>query len=180
MRSTGYGLAAIGFYAAHAAHYLWRRQPENLLWVCHLGALAVGVGWLLGWPTWNAVGTFWLTLGFPLWIVDLATGGEFIPTSILTHGGGLVLGVLGLRKLGLPSGAWWKGAVPLALLHLVCRWATPAASNVNLAHAIHPGWESFFPSHFVYLLSLLGLYTLIAASLQVGLRRSGFAPKGPR
>jgi hypothetical protein len=168
------GLAAVAFYLAHATESLLRRQPDNLLWVCNLGALAVGIGLLLGSPTLNAIGTCWLVFGLPLWIYDLAKGGEFLWTSALTHGGGAIVGFVGLRKLGLPRGAWWKATVALGALNLFCRVATPAAQNINLSHAPYPGWEGMFPSHLVYLVSLLGVFAAVAAALEFGLPRLGF------
>ena len=168
------GLAALAFYAAHAVDSILRRQPDNLLWVCNLGALAVGIGLLFGWPAWNAVGSFWLVLGLPLWIYDLVKGGEFLWTSTLTHGGGLVVGFAGLRKLGVPRGAWWKATVALGALNLACRALTPPRQNINLAHAPYAGWENTFPSHFVYLVGLLALFAAVAAALQFGLPRLGF------
>jgi len=167
------GLAAIAFYIAHAVESLLRREPDNLLWVCNLGALAVGIGLLCGFPALNAIGTYWLVAGLPLWIYDLAKGGEFLWTSMLTHAGGLAVGFFGLRKLGLPRGVWWKASLALGALLLLCRMATPPKQNINLAHSPYPGWETTFPSHLVYLASLLGLFAAVAAALQFGLPRLG-------
>lgn len=168
------GLAAVAFYLTHAVDSILRRQPDNLLWVCNLGTLAVGIGLLFGSPNLNAIGTYWLVVGLPLWTYDLVKGGEFLWTSMLTHGGGLVVGFIGLRKLGLPSGGWWKATAALGALNLVCRVATPPKQNINLAHAPYPGWETTFPSHLVYLVSLLVLFAAVAAALQFGLPRLGF------
>jgi hypothetical protein len=168
------GLAAMAFYVVHAVESLLHRQPDNLLWACNLGALAVGIGLLMGSPTLNAIGTYWLVPGLPLWIYDLAKGGEFFWTSLLTHAGGLGVGFYGLRRLGLPRGAWWKATTALGALVVLCRVATPPKQNINLAHAAYPGWESTFPSHLVYLVSLLALFALVGATLQFGLPRLGF------
>jgi hypothetical protein len=167
------GCAEIMCYAALVVQYAQRRQLANALWACHLGALAVGIGLMLRWPACIAVGTYWLTLGVPLWVYYLATGGEFLVLSLLTHAGGLA-GYAGLKKLGLPEGIWWKAALAIVLLHVVSRWVTPPEENVNLAHAIHPGWESTFHSHTVYALALLALTIGVFVMLQFGLRRLGF------
>ncbi|HEV3027145.1 MAG TPA: hypothetical protein VG457_06200, partial [Planctomycetota bacterium] len=151
-----------------------RREPDNLLWACNLGTLAVGMGLLFGSPTWNAIGTYWLVPGLPLWIYDLAKGGEFLWTSVLTHVGGLGVGFFGLRRLGVPRGGWWKATAALGALVAVCRVATPPKQNINLAHAPYPGWETTFPSHLAYLGALFALFTLVWASLQFGLPRLGF------
>ena len=172
------GALGVAFYAVHAGQYVLRRQPENALWVCHLGALAVSVGLLFRWPAWIAVGAFWLALGVPFWILDLWSGGEFLPTSLLTHVGGLALGIWGLKRLGLPDGAWWKGVGALVAVNLFCRWATPPEQNVNLAHRIYEGWASTYSSHLFYLITLLALYAAVMVGLQFGLRRLGFKRPG--
>jgi len=127
-----------------------------LLWSCHLGAALVGIGLLSSSATTNGIGLLFLCMGTPLWMMDLAGGGEFYPTSSLTHVGGLAIGLYGARRLGLPSGAWWKAVVALITLILICRLVTPPRANVNVAFAIYPGWEKVFSSHLVYLATMMG------------------------
>jgi len=149
------GLLGLAFYAAHGTVHVLRGHPEDLLWVCHLASLAVGIGWLSSSPTANAIGVMWLSFGLPLWALDLATGGEFFPTSALTHVGGLALGVLGVRRFGMPPGAWWKAILALAAVQQLCRWTTPVEANVNLSRAVWKGWERAFPSYPAYCALLL-------------------------
>jgi hypothetical protein len=169
-------LLGVGFYAAHAAHELAAGWPESLLWACHLASLAVGVGLLLRRPAWIAIGLMWLVLGLPLWAIELAAHGGFEPTAALTHVGGLVLGLLGLRLLGLPGQCWWKAAATLAVLYFVSRWTTPEDANINLAFAVWPGWEPYFPSYGAYLVAMALLCVLSFAGTEYVLRRAGFAP----
>ena len=56
----------------------------------------------------NAVGLLWACFGLPIWLLYTFTGGEFMPTALLTHVGGLVIGIYGVRVLGLPRGSAWK------------------------------------------------------------------------
>jgi len=151
------GLAALGCYAMHAAFHLIHGRPEELLWSCHLGAALVGVGLLCSSATTNGIGLLFLCMGTPLWLMDLAGGGEFYPTSCFTHLGGLAIGLYGARRLGMPSGVWWKAVVALVTLILVCRLVTPPRANVNVAFAIYPGLEKVFPNHPVYLVTMLCL-----------------------
>lgn len=155
--SRGWGALALAFYAIHAGHHLLRGHPEDLLWACHLGAVCVGVGLLARLPAVNAVGFLWLATGDVLWLVDLASGGEFIPTSLFTHGGGLALGALGLARFGMPRHTWWRATLAFLVLQQLCRSATPAQANVNLAHAVWSGWEEFFPSTLCYQIMLLAI-----------------------
>jgi hypothetical protein len=170
------GLLCFVSYAVHGWHYVARRQEANLLWFCHLAALAIGLGLLVRSPTLNAVGFLWLCVGTPCWLLYLASGGELVAGSVLTHGVGLAAGAVGLRRLGLPAGAWWKALVALAIVHALSRVVTPPAENVNLAFAVWSGWESWFPSHVVYLARLTTVSAAVFLAVTWALRTSGFAP----
>lgn len=170
------GAAAICFYAAHAVYYLYRRQPEHLLWICHLGALVLGIGLVMRQGTLNAVGTLWLLVGLPLWFYDLTKGGKVPPTSFLTHIGGPILGLIGVKKLGMPTGLWWKALVGIVPIYGLSRLLTPPDANVNLSHAIYPGSEAWFPSYPVYVASLAALYAGAALLFQAIARRLGCKP----
>jgi len=137
-RTRWLGLLGVLLYAGHAGRRALLGHPEHLLWMCHVGALLVATGLLAHAATVNAIGTHWLVVGLPLWLADLARGAEFFPTSILTHVGGLLLGLIALRALGMPRGAWWTSAVALVALAAVGRALTPADDDVNLAFTVLP------------------------------------------
>ncbi|MHC4199146.1 MAG: hypothetical protein ACYSU0_04080 [Planctomycetota bacterium] len=168
------GILAVVCYGIHASRRLAQEHPEELLWACHMGALAVGVGLLCRWRSCLAVGFLWLTLGIPLWGLNVLAGGNFLPTSPFSHLGGWIVGALGLRETGLPGRTWWKASAALVPLFFLCRWATPEEANVNLAFAIWPGWEKCFPSHSVYVLAVLALSTGVFLATEVALRKLGF------
>ncbi len=173
-RYGGLGLAAIAFYAFHAGYYLLvRHEPANVLWACHVASVLIGLGLIVGSPTLNAVGFLWLMVGIPLWVIDLATGGELLATSLFTHVGSPIVGAVGLRRLGLPRGSWAWALVALFALHVLCRFVTPTRANVNLAHAIWPGWEALFPSHLAYVAFGFALSGAIFVVSQLLMRRLG-------
>ncbi len=146
IRRIALGLIAIGCYVLHAIVQTAAGTPENLLWACHAAALAVGVGLLLRIPMLVAIGTLLLTIGVPAWLINLAAGGAFYPTSILTHLGGWTCGVLGLRWGGCyPRHAACGTLIFFAGLMLAARLCTPAAANINLAHA---PWK--IAAHFIH------------------------------
>lgn len=136
------GVAAIGCYALHASVQIAAGRPYNLLWACHVAALAVGVGLLLRLDTLAAAGTLLLTVGIPSWAASLATGGEFFPTSLATHLGGWTCGVLGLRSKRFPEYAACAAVALVGALLVAARLWTPATPNVNLAHRV---WEPLAP-----------------------------------
>ena len=171
-----FGLAALGCYAIHAGFHVLNGRPEEALWMCHLGAALVGIGLLSSSTTTSGIGTLFLCVGTPLWVMYLAGGGEFYPTSCFPHLGGLAIALYGVRRLGLPSGTWWKAVVALAVLILVSRLVTPAHANVNVSFAIYPGWEKVFPSHPIYLAAMIVLAAGYFLAFEYALRR-WLAPK---
>jgi hypothetical protein len=79
-------------------------------------------------------------------------------TSTLAHVGGLAVAIIALSKYRMDRTAWrWAFGWYLAI-QLSSRFLTPANLNVNLAHAIQPGWEQAFGSYWIFLLAL----TLVA------------------
>jgi hypothetical protein len=170
-RTNVFGVIALAGYGVHATFHLWRGEPEDLLWVCHLAAAIVGAGLISRSASVIGMGTLILCMGTPLWVLDLAQGSEFMPTSLGTHGLGLVLGLWGVWKLGMSAGAWWKAALAIVSSIIVSRLLTPAPSNVNLAFAIPPGMDRYFTSHFVYLAFMVSISCAYFWIVEVLLRR---------
>lgn len=165
------GVGALLCYAIHAGSHVLAGRPAEALWACHVATLLVGVGALLESSSWVAVGVLWLAFGNPLWILDLLTGGEFLLTSPLTHVGGLLLGLLALRRLPPPGVLWWKAVLAFAALLAVTRLVTPRSANVNLAFAVASGWEKIFPSYPLYLSLLLAAGAATFFVVELGIRR---------
>lgn len=166
-----WGFAALGCYAIHGAFHLLNGRPAELLWMCHLGAAIVGVGLLKSSPTLNGIGTLFLCVGTPLWVMYLAGGGEFYPTSCVPHIGGLAIGLYGVRRLGIRAGTWWQAVLSLIALILICRLVTPPAANINVAFAVYAGVEKIFPSHPIYLAAMMTLSAAYFLICEYVLRR---------
>ena len=151
------GTVAIASYAAHAMVHLSRGEPQDLLWACHIAALLVGIGLVYRSPTINAIGLLWSCFGTPLWILDLATGGEWMPTAFLTHAAALGCGIVGVRRLGMPRAAAVKAVAAFAPLWAVTRAITPQWANVNIAFSVYQGWQRWFTSYPPYFALLIAL-----------------------
>jgi hypothetical protein len=171
------GAIAIACYAIHGADRLWHHDPWDLMWACHVGCLLVGVGAIARMPVAIAAGVLWLSFGVPLWFLDLATGGDFLPTSTFTHVGGLAVGIPILARTGWPRGAWWRASLLLMGLMLLTRLVAAPAGNVNLAFRVWTGWEGTFPSYgpyFALLMTCAALtflfveYVIVAALNRIG------------
>ena len=165
------GIAALLCYAVHCGVHLYRGRFADSLWGCHVARVLIAAGALSARATLAAIGVLWLCFGNPIWILDVATGGELLPTSLFTHVGGFIIGILVLKRLGVPRNAWWKATLAFLGLLGVTRLLTPRAANVNLAFAVASGWETTFPSYPIYILLLVsaGAVTFFAAEL--GLRK---------
>ena len=157
--------AALACYTAHAAVHLWRGEPYDLLWGCHVAAVLVGAGLWTSNGALNAIGLLWACFGLPIWLIYTFAGGEFMPTAILTHVGALALGIAGVRLLGMPGGVWWKAVAAYLALWAVTRLVTPPRANVNLAFGVWPGWEDRFASYPIYFATL---FTAGALTFLVG------------
>jgi hypothetical protein len=90
--SIALGMVAVSLFATREIVFIFRGQSGNGLWACYVALLQIGVGLMVRSAASNAVGTFWLTVGFPLWIVDMLAAGSTESTSVLTHISGLILG----------------------------------------------------------------------------------------
>lgn len=155
-RSEILGAIAIASYVIHAGVHLSSGNPHHLLWMCHLASLLVGFGLLCRWPNATVVGFLWSCVGTPLWILDTVTGGEWYTTAVLTHGSGVVIGFIGVRRLGLPRAAAFKAVAAYVPLWAITRAATPPSANVNVAFSVYEGWQTWFTSYPPYLVMLLG------------------------
>lgn len=165
------GLLALAFYLAHAIDLLRLHPPEVLLWSCDVAAFLVAVSLLGGFARINAAAGIVLLAGLPLWVVDLASGGEFRPTSPLIHVGSLALGIAGMRRLGVPRASGVVAVLVMAGATLAARFTGSVEENVNLAHAVQPGWEGTFPSHGIYLAALGTVVAAVCIGLEPVLRR---------
>ena len=172
------GIAAIVGYVIHGAVHLHRGEPYDLLWGCHIAALLVGFGLLLRSPAMNAIGLLWSCFGSAIWVLDLMTGGELMPTAVLTHVGAFVIGIYGVHILGIPRWSALYALVSYFGLWMLTRAVTPAAPNINLAFHVQPGWEKYFPNYAMYFFTLFAGGFATFAIAEPLTRR--FAPPSPR
>ena len=168
--SSWLGLLAIAFWSTHATTHLVRGTPEHLLWVCNVAGLVVGLGLLTGWRWLAATGTLVLLVGTPSWFVNLFIRGTFLPTSLLPHFGGLILGLVGFKLLGPPHGDWPKALGLVALLLLISPLLTAEADNVNLVNGVWPQTADWWPVPGPPILSALGIWAILLAALEYAIR----------
>ena len=167
----------LALWLVHAVDLVLRGDAHDLLWICNVAGPVLAFGALRSSPSLVGVPLLWLCFGTPLWILEMATGGEIMPSSFVSHLGVLVVGLFVVRRLGFPRGAWWKAVAAQVVLLLLSRLVTPPAANVNLAHQVWAGWEDLFPSYAVYFAVLLAGSAVLYAALEALLRRLAPAPE---
>jgi hypothetical protein len=173
------GGLALGCYLAHAVDCVLRGHVEDLLWTCNVASAVIALGLLARRPAITAPGTVVLAAGMPLWVADLAAGGEFIPTSIFTHVGSLAVGIWSARADGIPRHTWWRALVGMAALQVVTRAVTPPAANVNMAFSVYAPARALTTSYPLYWTVSAVLFAGAFAALSHFGRLLARAPRSP-
>jgi hypothetical protein len=161
-RSVDFLLAALAFacFASHAAAHIAEGHPYDVLWVCTVSSLLIGAANLARSAQLNAIGLLWLTLGVPLWLIDMASSHQWMPTSFVTHTAGPVLGLVTAWRLGFPRRSWWKALAAHVALQQFTHLTTPPDRNINVAFAVHPTalpLTTSYPLYWSVMLVICGL-----------------------
>jgi hypothetical protein len=147
------------FFLAQGVHY-WRiDQLGHMFWMCNVGNLLLAMGLFLEKRRVVRLASIWMIPGLLVWFVYVVlTWGVFL-TSTLAHLGGLAVALIALSSYRMDRTAWRWAFGWYLMVQLGSRLATPSELNVNLAHAIQPGWETSFGSYWTFWITL----TLVAA-----------------
>jgi hypothetical protein len=153
------GFALLGvlpalFFLAYFAFVLERGKAADSLWMCHVSNLILAAGIVASRPRVIALAVAWIILGIPLWAFDMWRTGEAIPASVLSHLGGLAVGLYALSRVRISYNPWLYALLVYLVVQQLCRWITPAELNVNLAHRVYEGWEGVPGGYSTYWLML--------------------------
>jgi hypothetical protein len=153
------GLLPLTFFLAQGVHY-WRiDQLGHMLWMCNIGNLLLAMGLFLEKPLVVRLAAIWMIPGLLVWFIYVVLASGVFLTSTLAHVGGLIVAMFALRSYRMDRIAWRWAFGWYLMVQLLSRFVTPPDLNVNLAHAIQPGWERAFGSYWTFLLTL----TIVAA-----------------
>jgi hypothetical protein len=145
-----FGSLPLLFFCAQALHY-WRiNELGHMLWMCNIGNLVLAIGLFTEQRTLIRVAALWMIPGVLVWLIYVVFAWGVFFTSTLAHVGGLIVGMIALKHVGMDRGSWLYAMMWYFAVQLVSRVITPPAMNVNLAHNIDPGWQSTFASYWKF------------------------------
>lgn len=169
------GFLPLAYFLAQAINYWQINQLGHTLWMCNIGNLVLAIGIFLKHRILIRVAVMWMVPGLVVWSIyvvptwgTLLTGGYNraqlfgVLSSSLAHLGGLSVGLVILRKVGMDRWAWVYAFGWYFVMQVVSRLVTPANMNVNLAHRIQDGFEGAFGSYWKFWLLLTFLVGLFA------------------
>ena len=155
------GLLPLLFFLAQGVHYYRIQQLGHMLWMCNIGNLLLAFGLFLEKPLLVRVAAIWTIPGLIIWFLYVVLAWGVFFTSTLAHVGGLAVAAVALKAYGMDRRSWVYAFGWELLVQLVSRFATAPDLNVNLAHAVQPGWERTFPSYWMFWLTL----TIVTAAV---------------
>lgn len=155
------GLLPLLFFFAQVDHY-WRiSQLGHLFWMCNIGNLLMALGLFFEKPLLVRVAAIWTIPGLFVWFVYVVLAWGVFLSSTLAHVGGLAVAFFAMRAYGMDRNSWLYAFAWYLVIQILSRFVTAVELNVNLAHAVQPGWESAFGSYWVFWLAL----TIVAVAV---------------
>jgi hypothetical protein len=155
------GLLPLAFFSAQAIHYWRTNELGNMFWVCNIGNLLLAMGLLLDKAVLIRVAVLWIIPGLLVWVLYVVLPWGVFLSSILAHVGGIIVGLIALRKVGMDRASWLYALGWFLIMQILSRFLTPTGLNVNLSHRIQEGWLQVFDAYWKFWLVLI----LLAAVL---------------
>lgn len=148
------GLLPLIFFLAQVFHY-WRYGGlGHLAWMCNVGNLLLAIGIFIEHRELIRATAIWTIPGLGIWFWYVWLNGETSISSTLAHVGGIVIGLIVIRRVRMDRIAWLYAFVWYLFMQIVSRAITPPELNVNVAHRIQAGWEGAFSSYWRFWLVL--------------------------
>ena len=161
------GFLPLIFFFAQAVHYWRSNELGNMLWMCNIGNLVLALGLFLKRSLLVRVAAIWMVPGLVVWFIYVVLAWGIFLSSTLAHLGGFVVGVIAVQRMRMDRVSWLYALGWYFIVQLFSRLFTAAALNVNLAHAIQPGWQQTFNSYWKFWAVLLLVAILLLASLNL-------------
>ena len=155
------GLLPLLFFFSQVAHYWPIHQLGNMLWMCNIGALVLALGLFFEKPLLVRVAAIWTVPGIFTWFFFYVLPWGVFLSSLLVHVGGIAIAAIALKTYRMDPSSWVYAFGWTLVMQFLSRFLTAPDLNVNLAHAIQPGWERTFGSYWTFWLVL----TIVTAAV---------------
>lgn len=142
-----------------------------MLWMCNIGNLILAVGLFLNNALLIRIAVIWLVPGLFVWLIYVVLPWGVFLSSTVIHLGGLVVGLIAIRKIGMDRMAWAYAFLWFLGVQLLSRLATATELNVNLSQGIQPGWREAFDAYWKFWLVLTAGTAVILWFIGLGLRK---------
>ena len=155
------GVLPLIFFFAQAQHYWRSNELGHMLWMCNIGNLILALGLFFDKSVLVRLSAIWTIPGLVVWFVYVVLAWGVFLTSTLAHVGGLAVAMIALKWYRMDRNAWRYAFGWYLVVQLLSRFITPPALNVNLAHAVAPGWERTFQSYWPFWLVLTAITAVV-------------------
>lgn len=155
------GVLPLIFFFGQAVHY-WRvNQLGHMLWLCNIGNLILALGLFFEKPVVIRLAAILMIPGVVVWFIYVVLAWGVFLTSTLAHVGGLAVSMVALKRYRMDRTSWRYAFGWYLVIQVISRFITPPDLNVNLAHAIAPGWEHTFGSYWSFWLVLTAVGAVV-------------------
>lgn len=173
------GFLPLIFFFAQAFHYWRLNELGNMLWMCNIGNLILAIGMFLNNPLMIRVAVIWMVPGLLVWLIYVVLAWGVFVSSTLAHVGGLMVGLVAIKRVGMDRTAWAFAFAWFLLVQALCRVITAPELNVNLAHAVEAGWRQTFGSYWKFWVVLILIGAVLLWSIGFGFYRLWPATANP-
>lgn len=165
------GVLPLLFFCAQGIHY-WRiNQLGHMLWMCNIGNLLLALALFLNRPELIQAAAIWTIPGLVMWLLLVVRQWGVVLASVLAHVGGLAVGLVAIRRVGVDQRAWIYALIWYFVIQVISCLTTPVDFNVNVSQAMYPGWDRTFHAYWQFWLVMTLLVALMLWLISVALRR---------
>lgn len=155
------GFLPLLFFISMVLYHVKKGRWGDAFWMCHASNLLLTMGLFFENPTMVSMALPWLLVGIPLWLGEAVRIRRIIPLSVVTHWGGVLVGLYAAHRWGTGADWWWKSWLFALAVQGITRWATPPVWNINAAHGVYDAVKGVFKSFVSFWIFCIGLAAIL-------------------
>ena len=170
-RFRALGVLPLLFFMAQGVHYWRTNELGHMLWMCNIGNLLLALGLFFNRPAMIQAAAIWTIPGLVMWLLLVVGQWGVVFASVLAHAGGLVIGLVVLRRVGVDRRAWVYALIWYFVVQVASCLTTPVDFNVNVSQRMYSGWEHTFSAYWKFWLVMSLLVALMLWIITVVLNK---------